>query len=64
VQKGAAVILTTRVLGVAYVLTPMRIMYAVESSGDHHIPGSDAAKEIRQLPCFAKGERMRYYVKG
>ncbi|CAL5219915.1 g1845 [Coccomyxa viridis] len=57
-QEGAAVILITRIFGAAYVLTPLRITYAVESSGVHCIPGSEATCNIRQLPCFAKGERF------
>ena len=48
-------ILITMIFGAAYVLTPLRITYAVESSGVHCIPGSEATCNIRQLPCFAKG---------
>ena len=55
-QVGADLVLVTRVLGLAYIVSPLRIAYAAESSGDHQIPGSDAHKEIRQLPCYAKGQ--------
>ena len=48
-------LLSTRVFGAAYILSPLRIMYATESSGVHCVPGSEATRTIRQLPCFAKG---------
>ncbi len=48
-------VLITRIFGAAYILTPLRIIYAVESNGVHCIPGSEATSNIRQLPCFAKG---------
>ena len=48
----------TRILGAVYVLSPLRVAYAVESMGPHCIPASDAARDIRQLPCFAKGGHL------
>ena len=51
-------ILSTKILGLAYVLNPLRITYTVEYSGTHCIPGSDATRNIRQLPCFASGAHL------
>ena len=51
-------ILATKILGAVYVLSPLRISYAVESTGPHCIPASDATQDIRQLPCFAKGGHL------
>lgn len=51
-------ILSTKILGAAYVLSPLRITYSVEHSGTHCIPGNDATRNIRQLPCFAKGAHL------
>ena len=51
-------ILATKILGLAYVLSPLRITYTVEHSGTHCIPGSDATRNIRQLPCFANGAHL------
>ncbi len=56
VQMGTDLVLVTKVLGFAYVTSPLRIVYASESNGEHQIPGSTAHKEIRQLPCYARGE--------
>lgn len=56
-QVGADLALVTRVLGLVHIVSLLRIAYAAESSGDHQIPGSAAHKEVRQLPCYVKGQR-------
>ena len=50
-------VLGTRVLGMAHIVSPMRIKYSTEVSGPDIIPGNaDVRGATQQLPCDAKGE--------
>ena len=50
-------VLGTRVLGMAHIVSPMRVKYSTETSGPHLIPsGADVRRATRQLHCQAKGE--------
>ena len=50
-------VLGTRVLGMAHIVSPMRVKYSAEASGPHNIPGNaDVRGATQQLLCNAKGE--------
>ena len=57
IQEGAQVVLGTRVLGMAQIVSPMRVKYSTETSGPYLIPSdADVRGATRQLHCHAKGE--------
>ena len=50
-------VLGTRVLGMARIVSPMRVKYSTETSGPHSIPGNAGVRgATQQLQCNAKGE--------
>ena len=50
-------VLGTRVLGMAHIVSPMRVKYSAETSGPHSIPDdADVRRATQQLRCNAKGE--------
>ena len=50
-------VLGTRVLGMAHIVSPMRVKYSTETSGPHSIPGNaDVRGATQQLQCNAKGK--------